>query len=215
MESPDSAGDRPGDRIRLSDNDRIHALKVLGGHYADGRLDDAEFNDRSAGVAASRTLGDVRGYFDDLPGGVPFDSSGRAVAVPGQDAPSGGVEGTLDPADPADPVDRVDPEKAELESLHKRGELVQTIDAVVLGVTLVSFLVLQFIVDVSWAWVVWPSLVVTLTVPRMLLKWSDEDEELYEEISEADSEKRKERLRRAAERMHELEPGEPENGDKG
>ena len=95
-----------------------------------------------------------------------------------------------------------------MESLRKRGNLVQSIDGAILGVTLVSFLVLQFVFNVSYAWIVWPSLVVTLSLPRMLLKYSDEDEELFEEIKEADQETRKERLRRAAERMHELEPRE-------
>lgn len=95
-----------------------------------------------------------------------------------------------------------------MESLRKRGSLVQSIDGAILGVTLVSFLVLQFVFNVSYAWIVWPSLVVTLSLPRMLLKYSDEDEELFEEIKEADQETRKERLRRAAERMHELEPRE-------
>lgn len=95
-----------------------------------------------------------------------------------------------------------------MESLRKRGSLVQSIDDAILGVTLVSFLVLQFVFNVSYAWIVWPSLVVTLSLPRMLLRYSDEDEELFEEIKEADQETRKERLRRAAERMHELEPRE-------
>ncbi|MDN6326289.1 MULTISPECIES: DUF1707 SHOCT-like domain-containing protein [unclassified Corynebacterium] len=185
------------DRLRLSDNDRIHAMSVLGAHFADGRLDDSEFNERSGAVAAARTLGELRGLFDDLPGGLPFDAEGTAVAVPGQDA-------ALDPATETGLAAR-DPEAAEVESLRKRGNLVQSIDGAILGVTLVTFLLLQFVFDVSNAWIVWPSLIVTLSVPRMLLKYSDEDEELFEEIKEADQETRKDRLRRAAERMQELE----------
>lgn len=202
---------RSSDRLRLSDADRIHALTVLGGHYADGRLDDSEFNERSAGVADARTMGALRGFFDDVPDGVPFDSSGRAVAVEGQDAPSAASSSASASAE----LDRAaDPEAAEVESLRKRGELIQSIDAVILGVTLVSFLVMQFVFHWSFAWVVWPSLVVTLSIPRMILKYSDEDEELYEEIKETEQETRKKRLRRAAERMQELEPGEDDQVDR-
>lgn len=184
----------PSDKLRLSDADRIHAMKVLGGHYADGRLDDVEFNDRSAAVADSRTMGDLRGLFGDLPGGTPFDSTGKAVAVHGPDAST------------STEVDRVaDPDAAEVQNLRKRGELIQTIDAAILGVTLVSFLVLQFVFHVGFAWVVWPSLIVTLSIPRVILKYSDEDEELFEEIKETEQENRAKRLRRAAERMNELE----------
>jgi hypothetical protein len=205
---------RSSDRLRLSDADRIHALKVLGGHYADGRLDDSEFNERSAGVADARTMGDLRGFFDDLPDGVPFDSSGRAVAVEGQDAPAAASSSSA-AASASVELDRAaDPEAAEVESLRKRGELIQSIDAVILGVTLVSFLVMQFVFHWSFAWVVWPSLVVTLSIPRMILKYSDEDEELYEEIKETEQETRKKRLRRAAERMQELEPGEDRKDDR-
>lgn len=195
MNSADGA-----DGLRLSDNDRIHAMSALGTHFADGRLDEHEFNERSGAVAGAKTIGDIRPLFTDLPGGLPFDENGAAVAVPGQDAAVVDRAGTgLAPRDP---------EAAEVESLRKRGNLVQSIDGAILGVTLVSFLVLQFVFNVSYAWIVWPSLVVTLSLPRMLLKYSDEDEELFEEIKEADQETRKERLRRAAERMHELEPRE-------
>lgn len=186
------------DNLRLSDNDRIHAMGVLGTHFADGRLDDGEFNERSGAVAEATTVGDLRPLFTDLPGGLPFDAQGSAVAVPGQDRTA------FDR--PAAEVSPRDPEAAELENLRRRGNLVQTIDGAILGVTLVTFLVLQFVFNVSHAWIVWPSLVVTLSVPRMLLKYSDEDEELFEEIKETEQETRKERLRRAAERMHELEP---------
>ncbi|WP_145943391.1 DUF1707 SHOCT-like domain-containing protein [Corynebacterium glyciniphilum] len=195
MNSADGA-----DGLRLSDNDRIHAMSALGTHFADGRLDEHEFNERSGAVAGAKTIGDIRPLFTDLPGGLPFDENGAAVAVPGQDAAVVDRAGTgLAPRDP---------EAAEVESLRKRGNLVQSIDGAILGVTLVSFLVLQFVFNVSYAWIVWPSLVVTLSLPRMLLKYSDEDEELFEKIKEADQETRKERLRRAAERMHELEPRE-------
>lgn len=61
----------PNDLL-LSDSERLHALMALGDHYASGRLDDAEFHARSGDVAASRTLGQLRGSFVDLPGGTPL-----------------------------------------------------------------------------------------------------------------------------------------------
>ncbi|MDN5684740.1 DUF1707 domain-containing protein [Corynebacterium glyciniphilum] len=132
MNSADGA-----DGLRLSDNDRIHAMSALGTHFADGRLDDHEFNERSGAVAGAKTIGDIRPLFTDLPGGLPFDENGAAVAVPGQDAAVVDRAGTgLAPRDP---------EAAEVESLRKRGNLVQSIDGAILGVTLVSFLVLQFV----------------------------------------------------------------------
>lgn len=212
MNSADGTdGSRGTDRLRLSDNNRIHAMSTLGTHFADGRLDDAEFNDRSAAVAEAKTLGELRPLFGDLPGGLPFSADGRAVAVDEQDTALVAGASSSGSSD----IAARDPDAAEVDSLRKRGKLVQSIDATVLGVTLLSFLVLQFVFNVSYAWVVWPSLAVTLTVPRMLLKYSDEDEELFEEIQEAEQEIRKKRLRRAAERMHELEPRDEEGTESG
>jgi hypothetical protein len=199
------AGDARGvDRLRLSDNDRVHALSALGTHFADGRLDEHEFDERSGTVAEAKTVGELRPLFTDLPGGLPFDAHGSAVAVPGQDDVAASSPGT-------GPSPR-DAEVAELESLRRRGKLVQTIDGVVFGVTLVTFLVLQFVVGASHAWIVWASLVITLPAPRLLLKYSDDDEKLFGEITAADKESRKERLRRAAERMHELESRDRSDG---
>lgn len=59
------------DDIRLSDNERMTALQALGTHYADGRLDLTEFNERTAKVGEARTIGELRPLFDDLPGGIP------------------------------------------------------------------------------------------------------------------------------------------------
>ena len=68
-------------------------MSALGTHFADGRLDDHEFNERSGAVAGAKTIGDIRPLFTDLPGGLPFDENGAAVAVPGQDAAVGLLHG--------------------------------------------------------------------------------------------------------------------------
>ena len=53
--------------IRVSDAERNTVAELLGQHYADGRLDQAEFDDRISRTMAAKTRGDLAGLFDDLP----------------------------------------------------------------------------------------------------------------------------------------------------
>ena len=53
--------------IRVSDADRNAVAEVLTKHYADGRLDQAEFDERVGQTMAAKTRGDLAGLFDDLP----------------------------------------------------------------------------------------------------------------------------------------------------
>jgi hypothetical protein len=53
--------------IRVSDADRNAVAEQLGAHYADGRLDQAEFDERISRTMAAKTRGDLAGLFDDLP----------------------------------------------------------------------------------------------------------------------------------------------------
>ena len=53
--------------IRVSDAERNVVAELLGQHYADGRLDQAEFDDRVSRTMAAKTRGDLTGLFDDLP----------------------------------------------------------------------------------------------------------------------------------------------------
>ncbi|PAY22565.1 hypothetical protein CEY15_12710 [Dietzia natronolimnaea] len=187
------------DDLLLSDSERLHALTALGDHYAAGRLDDPEFHSRSGDIAAARTLGQLRGSFSDLPGGMPLTSVDGMIV---QSATAAGGELVRTSSSPA----ASDPDR-ELQDLRKRGKRVETLDGLVLGATLVAFLVLQFVVGWDYAWIVWPSLVLTLGVPRAILQFTDSDEELYEELKESDDEARKERLRAATERIRELGDG--------
>ncbi|WP_408587038.1 DUF1707 SHOCT-like domain-containing protein [Prescottella soli] len=178
----------------------MHALNVIGEHYAAGRLDASEFYDRSGAIASARTLDAMRDSFRGLPGGLPLDvidGHVRKMAVGGDVEPTGVGRPVASPGPRSD--------ESDLSALRKRGGLVESLDGVIFGVTLVAFLVLQLIVDWDYAWIVWPSLIVTLSVPRMLLKYSDADEEIYEELKEEEAKSRKKRLREAAERIHELE----------
>ncbi|MGD7001892.1 DUF1707 domain-containing protein [Corynebacterium halotolerans] len=186
------------DNFRLSDNDRLHALQVLGTHYADGRLDNVEFDERTRTVADARVLGEIRPAFADLPGELPFQQG---------DAESGGQLVPVSIGTPLSPISPEDRELAEMQDLKSRGKKVESLDGAVLGVTLVAFLILQFVIGVGWAWVVWPSLALTLAIPRLIYRYNDADEKTYEELKEAENEARKQRIRRAAERMRELEDG--------
>ncbi|MFC8042172.1 DUF1707 domain-containing protein [Nocardia sp. NPDC057353] len=181
-----------GDDIRLSDEERLHALNVLGEHYAAGRLDGDEFYERSGAIAAGRTLGALHESFRGLPGGVPLRAADGAIERVGAAQQAALAKQEESPA-------------AELESLRHRGKVVETIDGVVLGLTLVVFLVLQFPVGWSWAWLVWPSLVLTLSVPRLIYHFGDEDEEMYEKLKKADAKSRRKRLEQADARIRELE----------
>jgi uncharacterized membrane protein len=66
--------------IRVSDAERNSVAELLGQHYADGRLDQAEFDERMSRTMAAKTRGDLTGLFDDLPEGGP---AGAGPAGPG------------------------------------------------------------------------------------------------------------------------------------
>jgi hypothetical protein len=53
--------------IRVSDAERSAVAELLGQHYADGRLDQPEFDERISRTMAAKTRGDLTGLFDDLP----------------------------------------------------------------------------------------------------------------------------------------------------
>lgn len=182
------------EKFRLSDNDRIHALQALGSHFADGRLDSDEFDERTGLAAQARTVGDLLPAFVDLPGGFPFHSGEHGQLVPVPLPSPVGLPGSA-----------VDPDVVELQDLKRRGKKIESLSGVIIGLTLVAFLVLQFVVGVSWAWLVWPSLMVTMAIPRMLYRYSDADEEAYTELKKVEDQGRKDRILRAVQRMRELE----------
>ena len=71
--SASSAGRRrpPRDadaRLRISHAERNEIADVLSKHYAEGRLDTNEFEERVGRVMNAKTRGDVAGVLDDLPG---------------------------------------------------------------------------------------------------------------------------------------------------
>jgi Domain of unknown function (DUF1707) len=64
--------------IRVSDAERNAVAEQLGAHYADGRLDQAEFDERISRAMAAKTRGDLAGLFDDLPDPGPAGAPGTA-----------------------------------------------------------------------------------------------------------------------------------------
>ena len=69
--------------IRVSDAERNAVAERLAAHYGDGRLDQAEFDERVSRAMAAKTRGDLDGLFDDLPDPEPTGASGTGgPAVP-------------------------------------------------------------------------------------------------------------------------------------
>jgi hypothetical protein len=53
--------------IRVSDAERQAVTDRLAEHFADGRLDQAEFDERVGRATSAKTRADLNGLFDDLP----------------------------------------------------------------------------------------------------------------------------------------------------
>jgi hypothetical protein len=54
--------------LRVSDAERAEVADRLSKHYSDGRLDQAEFDERVDQAMRAKTQSDLSGLFDDLPG---------------------------------------------------------------------------------------------------------------------------------------------------
>lgn len=67
-----------GGAVRIGDREREEAARVLGDHFAEGRLDRGEYDDRLAAAFAARTERDLAVLFADLPRPHP----GQPVVAP-------------------------------------------------------------------------------------------------------------------------------------
>jgi hypothetical protein len=54
--------------IRVSDAERAEVADKLAQHFADGRLDQAEYDERVGRAMSAKTRADLTALFDDLPG---------------------------------------------------------------------------------------------------------------------------------------------------
>jgi hypothetical protein len=68
--------------VRVSDAERTEMADRLAAHFAEGRLNQAEFDERVAQAMNARTRGDLRGLFDDLPEPGPTGTPGTPVRGP-------------------------------------------------------------------------------------------------------------------------------------
>jgi hypothetical protein len=57
----------PDQHLRVSDAERQAVADRLGEHFAEGRLDQAEFDERAGRAMSAKTRADLSGLFDDLP----------------------------------------------------------------------------------------------------------------------------------------------------
>jgi hypothetical protein len=72
----------PDPGMRVSDAERAEVADQLARHFSDGRLDQAEFDERVTRAMAAKTFGDFQGLFKDLPnlGEAPSDTPGDTTA---------------------------------------------------------------------------------------------------------------------------------------
>ena len=67
------------EHIRVSDAERTEVADRLAAHFGEGRLTQAEFDERAGQAMNAKTRGDLRGLFDDLPEPVPPVAPGVPV----------------------------------------------------------------------------------------------------------------------------------------
>ena len=161
--------------MRVGDAERSAALDRLGTHFADGYLDVAEFDDRTARAASATTRGELEALFRDLPEPSHSDAS---------------------PANTA--------REAELERKLRVKRNCDRAAGLVVGFGAAVFFLLQFVFDVSMAWVAWPIVGVVCLGIYSFADISEEEYDVLEELEEKDNKERAERLRIAYERRKEL-----------
>jgi uncharacterized protein DUF1707 len=66
--------------LRISDTEREQAVRMLGEHMSDGRLDVDEYGERTAKATAAKTRGELVALFTDLP--APRPTFGAAAVPP-------------------------------------------------------------------------------------------------------------------------------------
>jgi hypothetical protein len=69
------------EHLRVSDAERNAVVERLSAHFSEGRLDQAEFDERVSQAMAAKTRGDLDGLFDDLPDPGPAGAPGMGGPV--------------------------------------------------------------------------------------------------------------------------------------
>jgi hypothetical protein len=78
----------PDLNMRVSDAERAEVADRLARHFGDGRLDQAEFDDRMGRAMSAKTVGDLQGLLDDLPGDSLNGFPGGTAKAPGTPPPA-------------------------------------------------------------------------------------------------------------------------------
>ena len=73
----------PDPRMRIADSDRERAMADLAMHYADGRLDHEEYDERLDAIWTARTRADLALLFNDLPRLQPAQPARPPARAPG------------------------------------------------------------------------------------------------------------------------------------
>lgn len=76
------------DSIRIGTREREDAIRLLGDHFSEGRLEAAEYENRAAQVAAAATRGELAPLFRDLPAPHPACLAPPPSAFDVSDAPA-------------------------------------------------------------------------------------------------------------------------------
>ena len=84
--SPLFGGPGSDEHMRVSDAERQAVTDRLAEHFASGRLDQAEFDERSTRAMNAKTRADLNGLFDDLP-----ESGMPGMGQPGMGLPETGA----------------------------------------------------------------------------------------------------------------------------
>jgi hypothetical protein len=80
----------PDPNMRVSDSERAEVVDRLAGHYGEGRLDKAEFDERVGRAMAATTVADLEGVFNDLPGDAAKGIPTGTAKAPGTPPPGFG-----------------------------------------------------------------------------------------------------------------------------
>lgn len=72
----------PENELRASDQERDAVVALLGDHLAEGRIDLAEFEERSTRAGAARTRGELAQLTEDLPSARPAPAPAPAAPTP-------------------------------------------------------------------------------------------------------------------------------------
>ncbi|MDY5785160.1 DUF1707 domain-containing protein [Corynebacterium sp.] len=173
---------------RIGDSERSAALDRLTELFTNGYLDVHEFDARTAVVVRSTHASDLVPVFADMPAEVLSDR-----AVPG-DSESKHPERSAVSSDA----------EAELDRIIQQGKRVQRADAVIWTATMALFFLGLFVFNWSAFWVVLPIAGLLSAGVRWVYGLDDDAEEIFDELNEAEKERRAERLKVAMERRKEL-----------